>query len=252
VLSHLNGVRHGSHGDLLEFSEPLPPAVLEELKAGKPLVLRLIVPEGSRAGGLALFGADTGMFPLDPTIELTTEGPLPAALVDDPAQPVAIDRVVTRTLPLLPTGESRAGAATWAYTTEEPAEGWIEPGFDDSAWARGRAGFGTRGTPGIRVGTDWSTPRIFLRGTFDLPELAAADQVFLRLYHDEDVTVWVNGKRLLARDGYVTSYEDIPLSAEQRALLQPGANSFAIECRQSGGGQGVDLGLTLRRQEQVD
>ena len=42
---------------------------------------------------------------------------------------------------------------TWRYTTDRPSGDWTQPGFDDSGWKEGPAGFGTAGTPGIKVAT---------------------------------------------------------------------------------------------------
>ena len=61
------------------------------LAAGEPLLLRLGVPDDApHAGGLCLFGADTGELPLDPTLEIHTRDPLPPDLGVDPNAPIAI------------------------------------------------------------------------------------------------------------------------------------------------------------------
>src|SRR5439155_14226588 len=57
---------------------------------------------------------------------------------------------------LVPTSEREPH--DWRYATEKLEEKWNEPDFDDSAWKTGPAGFGTRGTPGAIVRTDWKTP----------------------------------------------------------------------------------------------
>lgn len=54
----------------------------------------------------------------------------------------------------------------------------------------------------------------------------------------------VNGKPLLSARGYITAYYDIVLDNAQEALFQPGANTIAATCTQTGGGQGVSPGLT--------
>src|SRR5205823_3407568 len=49
----------------------------------------------------------------------------------------------------------------WRYTTEKPPGGWEKPDFDDSSWKKGLAGFGTPGTPGAVVRTEWKTSDIW-------------------------------------------------------------------------------------------
>ena len=49
---------------------------------------------------------------------------------------------------------------TWRYTLEKPGDDWFKPGFDDSAWKQGPAGFGTEGTPGAVVRTRWNDDNI--------------------------------------------------------------------------------------------
>ena len=43
--------------------------------------------------------------------------------------------------------------------------------------------------------------------------------------------------------GFVGRYESFPLTEKGRAALKPGKNTVAIHCRQTGGGQYVDLGF---------
>ncbi|WP_158633579.1 sugar-binding domain-containing protein [Tautonia sociabilis] len=249
VLSHLAGVEHGSHGALLEFGGELPEAARLAIAAGEPLVLRFEVPEDAEhVGGLAIFGDSTGRYPIDPTLELVTAEPLPEDLGVDPSVPVAVDSAASRRQAVLPTGESGAGAS-WSYTTSDPGEGWASPDFDASSWASGRSGFGTEGTPGIAVHTRWDTPTIWLRTEVDLPGLSPDDQLTLRLFHDEGAQVIVNGRPIVSVDGYVTSYRDLLLSPEQRSAFRAGRNVIAVRCRQTGGGQGIDLGLSLLRSE---
>ena len=64
-----------------------------------------------------------------------------------------------------------------------------------------------------------------------------------RFYHDEDIEIFVNGNRFLGRRGFVTSYQQVVLTAEQRSIFREGKNTIAVDCHQTGGGQGVDVGL---------
>ena len=109
---------------------------------------------------------------------------------------------------------------TWHFTTEQPAGAWQDPGFDHSSWKRGRASFGTRGTPNAAVNSIWNTSEIWLRKTFDLQDPETVLGATLRFYHDEDVQIFLNGRKLVQRRGYVTDYLEQPLSvAELRVLL---------------------------------
>ena len=130
----------------------------------------------------------------------------------------------------------------WRYTTQKPAEDWFKPDFDAGAWKQGKAGFGTRGTPGAVVRTEWNTPDIWLRREFTLPE-GQWNNLQLWMHHDEDAEIYVNGVPAAAVRGYTTDYEEVPLNAAGRAALKPGKNVIAAHCLQTGGGQYIDLGL---------
>ncbi len=143
----------------------------------------------------------------------------------------------------LPTSEETG--QTWKYMTVKPADNWADPDFDDSAWKSGPGGFGTKETPGAIVRTEWSTSDIWLRREFDWTP-AGRSALELRLHHDEDTTVFINGKRVFHENGYMTVYDEYPLSREVNALLKKGRNVIAIHCRQTRGGQYIDAGIGIR------
>jgi hypothetical protein len=43
--------------------------------------------------------------------------------------------------------------------------------------------------------------------------------------------------------GWTTAYDAFPIGSSQRAALKPGMNLVAVHCRQTGGGQYIDLGF---------
>jgi hypothetical protein len=131
----------------------------------------------------------------------------------------------------------------WRYTTDAPPITWFTPGYDDAAWRQGSGGFGKPDTPRARVGTPWLTPDIWIRRTFDVPPRALVNP-HLRVYHDEDAEVYVNGERVATLPGAVGGYSYVPLDAVSAALLRSGQrNTLAIHVKQTRGGQFIDAGI---------
>src|SRR2546422_7928531 len=69
---------------------------------------------------------------------------------------------------VLPTSENEG--LTWRYSTQKPPDEWFKPAFDASGWKEGPGGFGTKGTPGSVVRTDWNTADIWLRREVVIPQ----------------------------------------------------------------------------------
>jgi hypothetical protein len=143
--------------------------------------------------------------------------------------------------------DSRREGQPWRMTLKEPAADWIKPDFDDAKWTKATGGFGTKGTPGAAVGAEWSGKDIWLRREIELPDdVVAADQrarILLSIHHDEDAEVYVNGALAVKATGYTTGYTLLPMSVEGRAALRSGKNVLAVHCRQTAGGQYIDVGL---------
>lgn len=127
----------------------------------------------------------------------------------------------------------------WRFRISPPQEGWSEFQFDDSHWKEGAGGFGTRGTVGARVGTEWSSNNIWLRKSFELTEVPANPALLIN--HDEDAEVYINGKAVAEFDGYTTDYKVVSLSATDRDVLRTGRNVLAVHCSQKIGGQFIDV-----------
>jgi len=134
---------------------------------------------------------------------------------------------------------------TWRYTLQPPAEGWQQPSFDDEDWKLGEGGFGTPETPGSRVGTMWTTDQIWLRKEIELDSVP--DRPALLIHHDEDAFVYINGKQVAELDGFVTEYRTIPIPVEKRGAIMTGTNILAVRCKQTGGGQFIDVHLVDAR-----
>jgi hypothetical protein len=131
---------------------------------------------------------------------------------------------------------------TWRYTTTAPEGNWFAAGFDDGAWKSGPGGFGAPATRHARVGTPWVSPDIWLRRSFDLPSVNLTNP-HLRIFHDDDTKVYVNGELVFEVAGANAGFAYVPLSAAGRAALRRGRNTIAVHTHQARGGQFIDVGL---------
>lgn len=145
---------------------------------------------------------------------------------------------VVQQVSIIPTSEKEFQAAR--FTTTAPAEGWEKVDFDDSAWKEGKGGFGTRETPGTNVGTEWNSEDIWLRRSVEVTATIKG-QAVLRIFHDEDATVFLNGEKIAEVKGHTAGYVDLPISKPE--LVKTGRNVIAIHCHQTKGGQYIDAGI---------
>lgn len=145
---------------------------------------------------------------------------------------------------------SRGEQTEWRYTTENPSERfttelagklWYEPDFDDTKWKTGRSGFGTPSGDGAKVGTEWITADIWLRKTFELEEIP--EDPVLRIFNDEDFEVYINGVLTCEGTGFVVEYHDYKIPEKALKSLKKGKNVIAVHCRQTTGGQFIDVGV---------
>ncbi len=169
---------------------------------------------------------------------------LASALTSKHSKPPALTYQV-----IVPTSEKVS--QIWKYTTTKPAKNWFTPAFNDTAWKQGPGGFGTNPPGHGIIGTPWKkTPgNIWLRRTFNPGPLTPLQitYLFVRDFHDEDIDVYINGVPAYSAPGFITSYEYRPISkAAKQALLPNTQNELAVHCRQTGGGQYIDVGISER------
>ena len=148
---------------------------------------------------------------------------------------------------------SQTTAQTWKYRFNQPSAGWITTSYDDNTanWTNAPGGFGAGNPPNTAgiVRTTWNTSDIWLRRTFNPGSLTAQQRsnLFFTVYHDEDVEIYVNGVLAASTAGYRTSYGLLTMTeAGRAAIIANATNVLAVHCHQTGGGQYIDVGLTIR------
>jgi Glucose / Sorbosone dehydrogenase len=99
---------------------------------------------------------------------------------------------------------SRREAVTWKRTETRPRA--VREEFDDSAWPEVPGGFGTRGTPGAVVRSEWRSRDIWLRRMFTLREADLKTPALL-VHHDEDAEIYLNGVLAARIPGFVSDYD---------------------------------------------
>lgn len=140
------------------------------------------------------------------------------------------------------------GRARWKYTTENPGPDWYRSDFDAAHWPEGIGGFGTESAPGAYPNTPWKTPDIWLRQQFTLA-FEDIKGLKLRVYHDEDARIYLNGVLAAKLSGFITDYDEVEISREAAAALRPGLNTIAVHCHQTSGGQAIDVGVLAPQTE---
>ncbi|MBC7915652.1 MAG: glycoside hydrolase family 2, partial [Pyrinomonadaceae bacterium] len=155
-----------------------------------------------------------------------------------------IYQTITGREELLPNAST--SAQNWKYTTLKPPYDWINADFKDTAWNIGKAGFGSGTPPNSFINTEWNTSDIWLRKDFKLGKVIPADldNLSFQIYYDEDYEIYINGILVMSAKGHSSNYVTIPLNVvAQKALKPNGVNTIAVHCRQTSGGQFIDVGL---------
>ena len=92
------------------------------------------------------------------------------------------------------------------------------------------------------MNTPWTTSDLWLRRSFDLESMNFSSP-HLKIFHDDEAEVYVNGALAGKLAGSTSGYLFVPLSDAARATLRAGANTIAIHVHQERGGQFIDAGL---------
>ena len=138
---------------------------------------------------------------------------------------------------IIPASDERS--TEWLYTEEKPADDWMVSSFDQSSWKKGNSRFG--GHDEEQIKTKWTTDDIWLRKEVIIKE--QLNQPVIKIAYDDDYEVYINGELVLAGSGASRSYKYLMLDGDQATFFKKGKNLIAVHCKNTGGGQHIDVGI---------
>ncbi|UYQ94965.1 DUF4965 domain-containing protein [Chitinophaga horti] len=123
------------------------------------------------------------------------------------------------------------------YTEAKPTGDWTAANFSDASWKSGQAPIGDDAKT---AKTSWKSNNIWVRRTFNVSNLSAINELFLKLNHDDNIEVFLNGKQVYDKVGWTSTFQYHPLSTSD---LKTGQNIIAIHLKNTAGGRFLDFGL---------
>lgn len=124
------------------------------------------------------------------------------------------------------------------YVETEPKDGWQNISFNDEQWKTGEAPFTSNKR---KSGTLWKSHDLWVRRTFNLDKTVFPNS-FLKIKHDDNVEVYLNGQEVYHYTGWKDKYQYIPLDAK-KLKFKKGKNVLAIHIANTAGGAFLDAGI---------
>lgn len=142
---------------------------------------------------------------------------------------------------ILPTAEDQS--FTVQYTESKPEGDWQSSSYKASDWKSGAAPLGDDQK---HVKTLWKSDDIWVRRAFNVTDPQGINELFLKLNHDDNIVVFLNGKKVYEKTGWTNSFQYLPIN---KSDLKAGQNQIAIHLRNTAGGRFLDFGLVDRLKE---
>lgn len=134
------------------------------------------------------------------------------------------------------------------YTETAPQGDWKDINYDDANWQNGTAPFTNDSQ---QAKTLWTSHDIWVRRTFTYGN-QDINRLVLKLHHDDNVEVYLNGEEIYKAEGWTSDYKYIPLHDKIKNRLKNGQNVLAIHCANTAGGSWLDVGLVDEAREQAN
>ncbi|MCX2573167.1 glutaminase family protein [Pedobacter sandarakinus] len=132
------------------------------------------------------------------------------------------------------------------YTESEPTGNWSDFNYDASAWKTGAAPIGDDQKS---VKTLWKSHDIWVRRKFVVSNPSSINELFLKINHDDNIEVFLNGKKVYKKEGWTNTFTYVALSAGDKSALKTGENVIAIHLLNTAGGRYLDFGLVNKEKD---
>src|SRR5690606_31933674 len=126
------------------------------------------------------------------------------------------------------------------YIEKAQNGGWSALDFEDSNWKEGVLPISDNKAVS---GTFWESDNIWVRREFSLGKRDESEPLFLKLHHDDNVEVYLNGVLVFERDGWNNRFEYFDISSKAKGVLREGKNVLAIHLKNTAGGRFLDFDL---------
>ncbi|MEI6821739.1 MAG: DUF4965 domain-containing protein [Bacteroidota bacterium] len=135
-------------------------------------------------------------------------------------------------------GSAEEDSYKCVFTTAKPATNdWMKQTFDDSKW---NSGFGPLGSD-APAKSIWKED-VWMRRKVTIKDLNF-NKLFLKLQHDEDVQIYLNGELIFSRDGWTNKFLYLELNESVKKKFKVGENILAAHCYNSYGAAWLDVGI---------
>ena len=148
---------------------------------------------------------------------------------------------------LVPTSDGDT-STTWEYRFTSPPQGWSVDDDNHSGWTRDTAPFASYSKTKNQTAWPAEHREIWIRTSFTgTPD---ALKYLILAFVDERAEFFLNGQQVAASSWMGGRYERLVLPSN--AVVRPGRNLLAIHCFNQNGGAGIDAGLYVKNNQQLD
>lgn len=135
------------------------------------------------------------------------------------------------------------------YTETEPQGDWKAENYNAASWKTGAAPIGDDAKT---VKTLWKSHDIWVRRTFNVANPKSVNELFLKINHDDNIEVFLNGKKIYTKEGWTNTFQYVAFSNSDKSALKAGSNVIAIHLINTAGGRYLDFGLVDKLKDNAE